>query len=148
MSEDFLAPESLIRARIKDRVPGVAAIYHAADAAGLQEQAQRTPAVHVLYGGASPQAARNDHAAVRIRQTWTLVVAVRQSNPTDPSQARGTAGQIISAIIAALQGWRPSDDFSPLTLTTSPVRQDYGGGFAYLPLAFTTDVTITGESTP
>lgn len=140
---DFLAVEDLIRQRLAERVPGIRKIYSVDDLQGAQEQAQRTPAAHILYSGATPAQERKDQAAVNIEQTWTVVIAVRHIR--DTSGARSEAGEIIQATLEALQGWRPSEQHSPMSMTRAPLRPDYGNGYAYFPVAFTTRITINAQ---
>lgn len=141
--EDFLSLEGLIRDRLQERVTGLRKVYSVDDLQGAQEQAQRTPAAHILYTGATPVQERGDRAAVQVEQTWTLIVAVRYVR--DTSGARSDAGGILQSVLEALQGWRPSDEHSPLSMTRAPLRPDYGGGFAYFPVAFSTRVTIKAQ---
>lgn len=140
---DFLVLEDLIRQRLEDRVTAIRKIYSVDDLQGAQEQAQRTPAAHILYTGATPVNERGDQAAVQVEQTWTVIIAVRYVR--DTSGARSEAGEILQATIEALQGWKPSNQHAPMSMTRAPLRPDYGNGYAYFPTAFTTRVTVTAQ---
>jgi len=141
--DDFLSLEGLLRDRLQEQVPGLRKVYSVDDLQGAQEQAQRTPAAHILYTGATPVQERGDQAVVQVEQTWTIIIAVRYVR--DTSGARSDAGGILQAVLEALQGWRPSPEHSPLSMTRAPLRPDYGNGFAYFPVAFNARITIRSQ---
>ena len=139
----FLAIESAIVARLTERLPPAVRVLTAADLASVAEGSQPTPAVHVVfqrYGvtDTSP-------ALTTVQQTWLLVVAVRNTrNARSGSGARESASEIIDAVLAAINHWRPAGA-KPMTLTNAPPAQ-FSAGFGYFPLAFNTAINLRAES--
>ena len=140
MAGDFLAAERAIRERLQD-VEGIQAVYGAEDAQSMEERAQRTPCVHVIYAGAEPVETHGRGDVVRFGQTWTLVLSVRHLG-RDPGNAREAAGELLYQIIRTVSGWKPGREFTAMVPVRSTLRTDYGGGFAYLPVSFQTTMTI------
>lgn len=137
---DVLAPESAIVARLVARLPADVPVLTSVDLDGVFEQAQRLPAVHVLYGGLQPLDTLPDTTLVRV--TWTAIVAVRNANTYDGGAARREAGPLIASVLRALQGLDLGPDWSPLDLAEgSPPL--YDDGAAYFPLSFTTDGAVS-----
>jgi hypothetical protein len=129
----FLAIEPLLVARISQRVivPGLKVIT-AADMAGIKENAQPVPAVHVIYDGCTM---REEKGLVEIVERWITAVAVRNLKSTRSGEdARQDAGQIMDAVFAALLGWQ-ADGVKPL-LPADPPRASFNAGFGYFPLAW------------
>ena len=143
--DDFLSAEGLITDRLKAAAPQLESVYTAQDLASAGEGAQRTPAAHVMLDGLAPGEVRADGINARWTQTWGIVVAVRNANPRNPSGAHNAAGPVLTEVLTALQGWRPSEDHSPLEPTSSSYRPTYRAGFAYMPLAFETRLIIKGD---
>lgn len=144
MLSNFLAAEPLIIARLKAKT-SVRHVLSVADLAGVEEGGQFTPAMHVLFTGYAPTQEREDGRIQQIEQTWTVVVAVRNVRDTRTgAAARSEAGVLITETLAALAGWKPSDEFSALKLARA-VPPAFTTGFAYFPLAFTARVLAEGE---
>lgn len=144
MLDNYLEAEGLIIARIKAEVSGLKAVLPAADLAGVAENAQPSPAVHVIYAGDQVPGSDNQRstsgALQKVTQQWYAVVAVRNARTqTSGAAARETAGPIITQVLAALAGWQPADAFKPLKRVNAPPPKTIGT-FAYFPLLFTTEV--------
>ena len=143
---DYLGAEPLLLERLREQVEGVRAVLSAADLAGVAESKQPTPALHVLYGGYTPgEQLKGSQGRVQAsHQRWVVVVAVRNlRTPHTGEDARGEAGPLLSAVLEALQGWRPSAEHTPLELAAGPAP-GFSKGYGYFPLAFATRVVTRG----
>ena len=139
--ENFLGAEALLIARLKVKVTGVREVLAAADLAGVAEAKQVTPALHVLFGGYRPTKASVDGRVQQTEQRWQVVVAVKNlRTPKTGEHAREEAGPLLLAVLEVLQGWRPSDEYTPFTLAAG-AAPGFSRGYGYYPLAFTTLVT-------
>ncbi|ACL71489.1 conserved hypothetical protein [Thioalkalivibrio sulfidiphilus HL-EbGr7] len=144
MTGHFLALEPLIEARLKAHLPAGVHVLTAADLAGVEERAQVTPAVHLIYRGYRPTQDQGQGKIQEIEQIWWTVVAVRSARDIKGgSGTREQAGPIIDAVLEALMGWRPIEGYLPLKLAPSAAPA-YRAGFAYHPLGWTTRTTKRG----
>jgi len=143
----FLALEDLLIERLTSQLDGeIRAVLRARDLAGVAEQRQVTPAVHVLYRGHRPGEQRGDGTIQRIEQQWMAVVAVRNVRDVRGGQgAREEAGPIVTAVLNALLGWRPNKWYSPLHLQPAPAAA-WTEGFGYVPLLFSTQIVLRGQA--
>lgn len=143
--EHLLVAERLIHCRLEERLPQEVAIMSAADLVGVSAQAQITPAIHILYDGYSIADEIADGAITMIEQRWLVVVAVRNVRDNASGQAtREDAGPLLSLVLSALLGWRPSTEHSALKLGVAPAPV-YDAGFGYFPLTFSTRLTARGD---
>jgi hypothetical protein len=137
---NFLEPQPHIVARLKEALADVRPQVHVltgAELALIKEEAQPTPAVHVVWNGFRVLEARADGAAARLDHTWLAVVAVRNVRTLKTGQdARAQAGELAARAGAALMGWRPPNVAGPLRLASGPGAGYSQTGFLYLPLAF------------
>lgn len=148
----FTAVEAALIARLKAKVqtPGlVRAVLSAADLAGVKEQSQVTPALHVVLHRFS--VADSTATSALIAQTWLVVAAVKNSVSgrgagAAAARARVDAGMLLDAIVPALLGWRPVTDCSALKIVDPPAPAG-GEGFAYYPLAFVVESVFKGDPT-
>jgi len=137
---NYLGAEPLLIARLQAQVPGVKAVLSAADLAGVAESKQQTPALHVLFRGYRPTRTSGEGRVQETEQTWQVVVAVKNlRSPQTGEHAREEAGPLLAAVLAALQGWRPSAEHTPLTLAAG-AAPGFSRGYAYFPVAFGTNV--------
>lgn len=151
MITNYLSAEALIKQRLIAEVPAVNErnVLSARDLEGIQESAQPVPALHVLYfddevpGGDGDKAIHGRHQ--RIQQLWTVMVVVRNVRDATGQAVRQEAGELILAVLKALQGWTPSPDHGPLQRRKAPFRTTYRNGFAYFPFLFSTQVLIQGN---
>lgn len=115
-----------------------------ADLAGVTEQAQLVPAVHLVYQGYRVLESRSDALATRLEQTWLLVVAVRNVHGLKSgSPAREQGGQLAATVAQAVMGWR-GPQATPLKLVSGPAA-GLSNGFMYVPLAFTTELALHAQ---
>lgn len=137
---NFLEPESHIVDRLKkafaDAKPAVH-VLTATDLANVKEEAQPTPAVHVIWSGFRVLESRVDGAAARLDHTWLIVAAVRNVRTLKTGQAaRVEAGELAAQAGAALMGFRPPNVAGPMRLAPGPGSGTSPAGFLYMPLAF------------
>jgi hypothetical protein len=134
MSGNYLAAESLLIAHLRQQAPEVRAVLSAADLSGVDESAQQTPALHVLYDGDAPGDEAGDGHSQEALQRWMVVIAVRELR--GPGLERERAGQIIAQVLSALGERRP-DALSGLRRIAGPGPLRTEGGYAYYPLLYT-----------
>ena len=146
MSE-FLAAEPLLTARLIERLADldpVPAVLSAADLAGVAEEQQVTPAVHLVYGGHRIAQDTAQGLVVELEQTWHTVVAVRNVRTTRSGQAaRADAGVIMDTVFGAFSGWKPGAGMRALR-PTNPPRAGYSKGFIYYPLSWMLRLQMRG----
>ncbi len=142
---NLLGLQLLIQARLKQALAGQTPVVHvltAAELAGVVEEKQLVPAVHVVYGGWRTKESRSDGKAARAEQTWLAVVAVRNVRGLAAGDdARLQAGELGLLVAQALMGWHAPGMATPLKIADGP-GADFRPGFVYLPLAFTADLSL------
>ena len=90
---------ALVRAAVQDLRPAVH-VLTAAELADVKEQAQLTPAVHVIYGGF--RITDSQRTAWQLTHTWYAVAAVRNVATVRSGQAaRAQAGSLAARVLAA-----------------------------------------------
>jgi hypothetical protein len=136
-ANNFLALEPHLVAAVKAVVAGISPAVHvltAADLGDVKESAQRTPAVHLIYGGY--RVAEDLATAWRLEHTWYAVVVVKHVGAQRTGEAaRAAAGPLLAQVVGALAGSSLPGATRPLALTTPP-RAEYRAGVQYLPSAF------------
>ena len=136
-TNNFLALEPHLVARVKAAVAGLSPAVHvltAAELADVKESAQPTPAVHIIYGGYS--VAEDLRTAWRLAHTWYAVVVVRHvGTQRTGAAARAVAGPLLAQVMGALAGTSLPGTTQALVLT-SPPRAEYRAGVQYTPSAF------------
>lgn len=142
---NFLALESVLKTRLQTHFaasnPAVQ-VLSAVDLAGVTEASQLAPAVHLVYQGYRVAETPTHGRVARIEQTWLVVIATRNvSDARTGEAARSQAGAIASQVCTALMGWNPSAVTKPLQLSDAPAA-GFLAGFAYLPLAFVTEIVL------
>ena len=136
-ANDWMALEprlvELARAAVEGVKPAVHVLTHA-DLAAVAETAQKTPAVHVIYGGY--RVAESLGIAWRLAHTWYVVAAVRNVAAIGSGQpARLGAGNLLARVTGRLVGQKLEGATTPLQLISPPSAQ-YRDGFQYIPSAF------------
>lgn len=136
-ANNFMALEPHLVQLVRDAVQGRSPAVHvltAAELADVKEGAQKTPAVHVIWG--SYEVLEDTGNAWRLGHTWYAVVAVRNvATPRSGQAARQEAGPLVALVVAALAGSRPEGVTKPLAFKTPP-KPRYIGGYQYIPSAF------------
>lgn len=130
-----------LQAQLIDLTPKVAVLV-GADLAGVTEESQVTPAVHVVYQGYRVLESRSDGRAARMEQTWLVTTAVRNvRHLRTGAAARVDAGLIALRVAQALMGFKPASADKPLRLADAP-SAGFSGGYQYTPLAFLAELTL------
>jgi hypothetical protein len=138
----YMDAEVAIIERYQQKVS--ARIYSAEELAGIEEEKQTAPSVHVLYYGSEPSRSIAGGAVQEIIHTWMTVVCVKAASQRNQGEAkRRKASELLDMVIEASIGWRPGAGHTPLQLAPSPAPA-YSPGFAYFPLAFTTKTQHRG----
>ena len=134
---DFMALEPHIVDLVQKAVEGIKPAVHvltAADLADVKEQVQRTPAVHVIYGGYA--VAEDQRTVWRLRHKWYVVAAVRNvAHQKSGKAARSGAGTLGAHVTRALAGEKLPGAATTLSLVSPPPAK-YAAGFQYIPSAF------------
>jgi len=143
MSTNYLDLEPLLIARLKAQVPSALDVLSAADLAWAEGRTLRTPALQVFYFGDAFDDSADRGRHMEVTQTWAVIVVIRHQQ--GPSAQRGQAGELISAVIAALQGWEPSKSHGRLARKNAPAPVYGESGYAYFPLYFSCRVLTSGS---
>jgi len=144
---NMLALEPLIKARLDDWLSDQSPVPHVLatpDLAGVTEEKQLAPAVHVVYFGMRIKEVIAEGCKAMIEQDWLTVVVVRNvRNARRGDAARSEAGLLLAMTWSALAGWSPGAGMRRLR-PASPPASAYTAGFAYHPLAWTTTLQMRG----
>lgn len=146
MLDNLLLLEPELMARLKTELSGLTPPVHVLskdDLAGVKEEQQLVPAVHLVYQGYRVvEASRADGKAARIEQTWLAVVVTRNvANLKSSDAARKQAGVLCAKVLAGLMGFKAAGAAGPLKLATPPAA-GFSKGFGYVPLAFTAELAL------
>ncbi|TXT37409.1 MAG: hypothetical protein FD135_3640 [Comamonadaceae bacterium] len=145
MLDNLLALEPELMERLRTELAGLTPAVHvlsADDLAGVKEEQQLVPAVHVVYQNYRVAESRQDGKTVLINQTWLAVVVTRNvANLKSSDAARKQAGLISLRVTKALMGFRAASASGPLKLANGP-GAGFHKGFGYLPLAFEVDLFL------
>lgn len=137
--------EDVLVARLATRVPPPARVFTAADLDGVNQAAQFTPALHIVFDGYTPTRDTGDGRVQELELRWLVVAAVRNAREARTGgPARADAVALIATALTALLGFRPAPDHSALRLATAP-PPGFSAGYHYLPLAFTCRTTRRGD---
>lgn len=137
--DDFLSLGPELVARLRDRLPPGTHVLSAADLAGVNEERQLVPAVHVVYQAYREVESSASGLSSRIQQTWLAVVVTRNVRGLASGAApQLEAGRLAAGVLQALMGFKPASGAKPLQLTSAPAAR-YVAGAQYLPLAFVTE---------
>ena len=142
-SNDWMALEPRLMELIKAAVEGISPKVHvmnAADLASVQEAAQHTPAIHLIYGGY--RVAEGQLNRWRLVHTWLVVAADRNVAVIRSGQAaRRSAGSLLALVTARLASAAVEGASTPLQLVTPPSAR-YQNGFQYIPSAFEVETIL------
>lgn len=135
-ANNFMALEPHLVQLVKQAVQGMSPAVHvltSADIADVKETAQKTPAVHVIYGGY--MVVEDLVTAWRLQHKWYVVAAVKNVATTRSGQAaRQDAGLLATRVTGALAGAAIAGATRPLALVTPPPAR-YSAGHQYIPSA-------------
>jgi len=145
MLDNLLALEPELMERLRTELAGLTPVVHvlsADDLAGVKEEQQLVPAVHVVYQNYRVVETRHDGKAARIAQTWLVVEVTRNvANLKSSDAARKQAGTLAARVTKALMGFKAASAAGPLKLTNGP-GAGFNKGFGYLPLAFEAELIL------
>jgi hypothetical protein len=149
-SGDYLAVGEQMIQRLSERVPELRDVLPVAEIGDLEDGDRlRSPMAYVAYGGDVAVTSSATGAAVKARQVWYAVLAVRNVRPTAGAvgDSHREAGPLISKMIGALTGWQPAAARAAMTRVTGPAPS-YLAKFSLYPLQFEVDAMVqlaTGE---
>lgn len=127
LADDFLVAEQALL-NVLEKVDGVVKTYSTADVAEMEERAQKTPAVHVIYGGYEMASSSNNGVMNRINQDWHILLAVKLKD------RKQKPGQLISNIMERLKD--TVSDLGVLQQVSPKLKPSVSDGFAYYPMTF------------
>lgn len=127
LGDDFLVAEQALL-DVLEKVDGVVKTYSTADISEMEERAQKTPAVHVIYGGYEMASSSNNFVMNRISQDWHVVLAVKLKD------RKQKPGQLISNIMERLKD--TVSDLGVLAQVSPKLKPSVSDGFAYYPMTF------------
>lgn len=135
--DDYLFLQSLLVARIGEKVPGLAFVGGLAELQDVVAEQRPSPAVYVSYlGDGAPAVGQAQPTARGLRvvsQYWSVLLAERK--PTAAGQEQ-KAGRLLSSLIGSLTDWSPSALARPLVRTAQQPPATYRDGCFYYPLVF------------
>lgn len=149
---DFLALEGLLIARAQERVRYQERAIDVVSVREVQVDSQdepvlRAPALMVSFDGY--RVPESSGYKARVRQTWSIVVALANLRDRAGVGAREDASGLIDQVIAAFLGWVPPVQdgraWKPLELTDPAYEVSYGRKLALFPLSFITERSVKGE---
>ena len=148
-ANNWLALEPHLLALIAQAVQGMSPAVHvltSADLADVKESAQKTPAVHLIYGGY--RIAEDLGTAWRLAHKWYAVVVVRNvALARSGHAARQDAGPMVAQVVGALVGASVPGATRALTLV-SPPAATYRAGHQYIPSVFEAETIFRKPQNP
>lgn len=145
-STDWLGLEPRILARLQAVLPPEVKVLSAADLAGVVENSQATPAVQIYYDGYRLIDEQANGGVQMVEQTWLAVVVVRNAaGQRDGKATRQSASTLCNDVFKALLGHRLGAPYTALKLANAPRAAWSKGGFGYIPLGFTSRLSVRGE---
>lgn len=136
-ANDFMALEPRLVEQVRQAVQGMSPAVHvltSAEIADVVESKQRTPAVHVIYGGY--RVFQDLGLSLLLDHTWYVVAVVSSAATARSGQvARLSAGQLAARVVGALYAANVPGAVEPLSMTSPPPAR-YSAGLQYLPSAF------------
>lgn len=139
---NYFILDDLLMRRLKENVQGVANFFSAADMAQIKEFSQVAPLVAVIYDGYSTK--DTNPGTVQVIQRWAVVVGVQVKDYTEPTMsARQAAGEIVTDVIRALQGYTPPEYPNVKRMTLAQSGGVYlDAGLLLVPLTFEANVIL------
>ncbi len=144
---NFFAVRDAIIDTLRAAMPGVE-VLTADDLEGIDEAAQKTPAVHVVNGGFRVDEVNRSGRSAVIEQTWIVVCVVRHDGDKRKAvrEAGGRIDPHVQAVLNTLMGWRhASTGMLPLQIATPPAPR-WRPPFYYFPLTFSAKVALEKSS--
>lgn len=140
---NFFAVRDAIAEALREALPDVA-VLTADDLEGVEEAAQPTPAVHLIYQSFDVVSTVPSGKTAQIRQGW-MAVCVERHDGEKRKASREVGGRIeplVNGVLNTLMGWRhPDTGMRPLVIT-SPPEPKWRRPFYYFPLTFSADAAL------
>lgn len=139
---NFFILDELILKRLKEHVKGVARIFSALNLQDVVAQSQAVPLVATVYDGYVLK--DSNPGTAQVIQRWTVVVGVKVLDYTEPAMsARVASGEIVTAVLKALQGYGPSEYPNVKRLSLAQGQGAYlENGLLLVPLVFESSVVF------
>lgn len=142
----YAATEQKIIDRLRAVLGPSIPVHSLAELEEVPQLRQKAPAVFVIYDGYSVGDKIGAGQVQAVVQDWYVVAAAKNANRGgNPTAARDQAATIAETALGALIGYHLGGG-AYLNLADAP-GPEYDGGFAYLPLAFTTRATFKASPT-
>jgi hypothetical protein len=144
LSDDWLAVGRQIIERLREQVPELTDVLPVAEIGDLDElERLRSPMAYVAYGGDVNVTSSTAGRAVKCRQVWFAVLAVRNVRPGSDAvgDSHRQAGPLLRKMMGALLGYKPAAASGELLRVTGPAPS-YGNKFALYPLQFEVDARV------
>jgi hypothetical protein len=140
--------EPLIKARLNETVNALPAghVVSSYDLVNVNEQSQVNPAIHILYNGDNVTTSACNKMTQKFEQKWLIIVVTRNMRVAGENSALVDSGEVIMQMLKALQGWKPSNEFSPLQRIDASSSPAYRHGFSYFPFQFSTNMIVNGAA--
>ncbi|MCH4295570.1 hypothetical protein MJ923_14775 [Shewanella sp. 3B26] len=138
--DDYLIAGDALKSLLAD-VPGVRKVYAQNELGDVDERAQVTPALHVLYQGDTLPDSAQGGTNVQVKQTWLVVVACRLS-------LHETPGKLIAGVLKAVAGKTATlenQTLGPFLRVPAAVKPRYTQSHAYFPLAFSVQLKFNNK---
>ncbi|UOP02016.1 phage tail terminator protein [Kingella potus] len=132
-------------------VPGVKRVLEAPDLEALAADRRIRPddgAVYLVFDGFTPAETAGNAANLALKLSFSVILAKRQYAPNKMQYGQDGAGETLTALIRAMQGFVPKNaDGQSLAAAPFSARAalpiTYDEGYAFFPLRFETSVVIT-----
>lgn len=141
---DYLAVGEQMIQRLREKVPELKDVLPVAEIGELDDNDRlRSPMAYVAYGGDVTVVSSVAGAAVKAKQVWFAVLAVRNVRPTSGAagDSHREAGPLLTKMIGALTGWKPEAARGAMTRVTGPAPS-YLSKFSLYPLQFEVDAMV------
>lgn len=135
---DYLFVGALIQARLKSNVVGLelpGAVLGIEEFSQATERAINAPVVYVLWEGDTVEDTAGRGRSTMLRQSWTVLIAVRNADQSTLDARNSSAGPLLSAVHQALAGWAPQAGQHTFVRTTGR-KATYTANVGLYPLTF------------
>lgn len=140
LSDDYLVVGDALKSLLS-AVPEVRKVYAQNELGDVDERAQVTPALHVLYQGDTLPDTAQGGTNTQIKQTWLVVVACRLS-------LHETPGKLIADVLKAVAGKTvtlENQTLGPFLRVATQAKPRYTQSHAYFPLAFSVQLKFNNK---
>ena len=125
LNDDYLAAEGHLM-EILGKIDGIRKVYASCDLSEMREEAQTTPALHVIYNGDSVPINAQGGALSHVTQKWVVVLAIKL-------REKAEAGKLIASVLKTMAGAHGELGVFKRINTSAPT---FTRGFGYYPMAY------------